>query len=195
MTTMENDKCCISGLIETLVSPVKILSKIHLFIRLSKSENYICNHFQKGEVDEDLLLRLFKKSVHCNSIKQLLPDILYHVDAHSISDAVVEFSITYPGEFRETLLSLLAHMWLSVEQLELINNYIHTPEAFCKLFFIYAEDTLYPEEKFEQFLLDNKHYLMDVDCIALIYKQHIIVSESKLILLKHFISDEPSINQ
>lgn len=191
---MENVKRSITELVEVLVSPVNYLAKIQLFVGLSKNRNYIYDHFRKGEVDENLLLHLFRKSVHSNTIKQLLPDVLYYIEPRSISDAVVDFSITYPGEFRETILSLLAHMWLNVRHLELINSCIQTPEAFCKLLYIYAEDIHCSKEKFHRFLCENKHFLMDVDCIALINKQHINISESKLLVLNYLISDESNIS-
>ena len=191
---MENDKRHIRELIEILVDPSKIIQRIYISIRLAKTVNYISDNFQKGEVDENLLLQLLRKSIHNKKIKELLPDILYNVEICSITDAVVSFSLSYPEIFRDTLLSTLAHMWLKPEHLEQINNYIHTPEAFCKLFLYYAEDDKYSESEFYRFLVKNIHHLGDVDSFSLIERQRIVITENKLAVLNQLVSNESRFN-
>lgn len=194
MIIMGNDKRHIRELIEILVNPSKIIPQIGVSIGLMKTGNYISNNYQKGEVDENLLLRLLKISIHNERIKVLLPDILFHIEVCSITDAVVSFSLSYPGTFRDTLLCILAHLWLKPEHLEQINNCIHTPEAFCKLFLYYAEDDQYTEEQFYRFLDKNIHHLTDVDCYSLVERQHIGITESKLAVLNHVVSNESGFN-
>lgn len=194
MIFMGSDKCHICKLIEILVDPGKIFQRIYVSIELAKTVNYISDNFQKGEVDENLLLQLLRKSIHNERIKELLPDILFYVEPYSITDAVVSFSLSYPGIFRDTLLSTLAHMWLKPEHLEQINNCIQTPEAFCKLFRYYAEDNQYSEGEFHRFLVKNINHLGDVDCFSLIERQRIAIGESKNTVLKQLISNESKFN-
>ena len=127
------------------------------------------------QITNNNILSLFGNDV----IKQIINDLIFLVDSSSITDNVLNYCISYPDEYRETLLVQLAHMWLGEQQLEIINKEISTPEAFCKLFYIYSANENYDINQYEVFLSENISHIQEIDCLGMILMHRIIISDAK----------------
>lgn len=143
----------------------------------------IFDDYAKDMVDERLLLKLLRKSIFSSKLKECLIEIIFAIDEKSFTEKVFRFCLKYPGKFKLTLLTQLAHMWLSVEQLEMLNNRIKTPEAFCKLLCIYADDN-YTDDEFIEFINRNNKHFFTINCLELIKKNDIKITDSKVSILK-----------
>ena len=152
-----------------------------------KDSCFVQNNYVKDIVDENILIQFIIKSIFCPSFRLLMPDILYCIDEHSITDKVFNLCIKYPGHYRNTLLSLLAHMWLTQEQLYKLNYMIDTPEAFCKLLVLFAENNSISVSDFTAFLEDNSKYIPEVDVYGLILNYTVTAPSEKIAAVKQMI--------
>ena len=184
---MENGKKSISLLIHQLNSPFFRCKTA--YCRAINDDGYILEHYRKDYVEEDSLIQLLNKSIVCPSIRYLLPDILYFTHEHSITDRVFLVCSKYPGRYRETLLNLLAHMWLSQTQLNKLTQLIDAPEAFCKLFVLYAENESLDLDTFISFLKMNNNYLKKVDLNGLIKENNVCISHEKVNALNELLGN------
>lgn len=153
--------------------------------RAINDDSFILRNYKKDYVEEKVLIHLLLKSIVCPSIRLLIPDILYYTHEHSITERVFHVCCKYPGLYRETLLMSLAHMWLSQRQLTKITQLIDAPEAFCKLFVLYAENDNLPIGDFISFLEMHNSYLKKVDLCNLIEMNNVCISQEKVNELKH----------
>ena len=171
---MESAKCNINNLISFLIN-TKWLK--------NNNTELLLDNYTKDIVDERLLLKLLKKSVFSSKLKECLLEIIFAIDEKSFTKKVFRFCLRYPGKFNLTLLTQLAHMWLSVEQLEILNKRIKTPEAFCKLLCIYADDN-YTDDEFVEFLIRNNNHFLTINCLEVIKRNGIKITDSKIIILE-----------
>lgn len=178
---MERDKTCIEVFVRRLLNPFYVLR-----CSLTAKNVSILDSVEKGDVAEPLLIALINKSLIFPYVRLILPDILYLTCENSITDKVLHHCLNYPGRYRKTLLIQLAHMWLPPSQLELINNNINTPEAFCKLLVIYANSSNCAPLQFSDFLSNNYSRLYEVDCITLIDTHCSTISLEKRTILQQF---------
>lgn len=174
---MENDKISITLFIRRLNRPFFHFSKD--FRSAIKNDGFILENYRNDSVEEEALINLLKKSVFFPSIRYFLPDILYLTKEESITEHVFFACYKYPGRYRTTLLNLLAHMWLPEAHLIRLTKIIDAPEAFCKLFVMYAESESIPIDEFVSFLRTNSNYLETVDISRLIRDNNICISQDK----------------
>ena len=176
----------VNNLLKYLSNPVNLIC-----IRLSRKDINIFSYLSKKEtVDEKVFINFLKISVLFPILKEYLLDILFFVDPKSITNKIFNLCMLYPGKFRTTLLIQMAHMWLTVEQLEILNKKIDTPEAFCKLLYIYSIDDNYSETDFKTFLCRNVKNINLVDCFDIIERNKICISETKLAVMKTIITSD-----
>lgn len=175
---MEKDKTSIRELVLQLTKPFGTCSANKII-----ANDLIYSCYRKDIVDDKVLLKLIRKSMFSRKIRYLIPDILSFIHEKSITDSVLQCCLHYPGRFKSTLLIQLAHMWLRPDQLEKINDYIDTPEAFCKLFGIYAADQSYSAEYFSRFLSNNMHFVRQVNCMEQLETHKISISQEKHTIL------------
>lgn len=180
---MESDECNINKLIYHLTMPFGVI-----LLNKSLKKEYILDCYRKDFVEEKLLLNLLKKSVIVSSLRCWIPDILCYVHESSITSAVFEFCLRYPGKFRKTLLIQLAHMWLTKSQLLVLNDLLETPEAFCKLLVLYTEDEDCSAEEFLAFLNRNDKFIHQVDYNKLLKLHDNFITAEKLNILEHFVN-------
>ena len=185
---MENVKRSVNELISELVEPFNLLHIREILKKIQGDDTYLFKNYREDIVSEVLLLKWIKKSILSKKLQQIMPDVLYLIDSSSVTDRVLNFCIHYPGRFRKTLLIQLAHMWLTTKQLEVINREIDTPEAFCKLFLLYAENENYTVDQFATFLRENFRRLMEVDCIKMIDIHQIRISQSKRRMVEYAVN-------
>ena len=183
---MENDKRSVSDLVNRICQKGGRQYCATVYAAWNDDPNYIINNYQKGYVGETDIINLLKKSVTNRYIKLFLPDILFLLVPESITDRVLDKALQYPGRYRETLLSLLGHIWLKPTQLELLNRRLSTPEAFYKLFDIYITEERVPLSFFSAFLDQNMRYVEEFQtCLnLLITKKGNVVSEEKIKCVK-----------
>ena len=188
MIIMENDKQEISVLVNELCGKKSRKRCNEIFALFNNDLMYIDKHYIESEVDEKALLRLLQKSKSSNKIKFFLPDIIFLVNKNSITDKFVDCCIKYPGKYRNTLITQLAHIWLMPNQLELLNTVLSTPEAFCKLLIIYTFDSCYSAIDLMSLLTNNKSYLADAKyCITrALQNSSKEINEEKILVLKSF---------
>lgn len=182
MNFMENDNNIksVDKLLKYLSNPVNLI-----YIRLLRKDINIFSYLSKKEtVDEEVFINFLKKSFLFPILKEYLLDILFFIDPKSITNKIFNLCVYYPGTFRNTLLIQMAHMWLTVEQLEILNQKIDTPEAFCKLLCIYSVDDNYSETDFKTFLCRNVKNIFLVDCCDIIERNKVSIAETKLTILK-----------
>ena len=179
MENVKHDIQSVNDLIKYLSNPVNLIR-----IRLLRKEIDIYSYLSKQEtVDEKTFINFLKKSIYIPILKEYLIDIVCFIDPKSFTDKIFNFCMFYPGSFRSTLLIQIAHIWLTVEQLEILNKKIDTPEAFFKLLCIYSEDDNYSESDFKTFLCVNKKKILTVDCFDIIQRNNVNISETKLAIL------------
>ncbi len=134
-----------------------------------------------------MLLKLLKKSKRSYELRYLLPDILLLVKGESITDDVIDFCINYPTKgFRNTLIIQLAHIWLNPNQLELLNSYLPTAEAFCKLLIIYSSDRNYMADTLSSLLENNRSYMDDAKYCIDHFLDRNSIDEEKIAVLKNY---------
>lgn len=132
--------------------------------------DFISHNYKKDVVDDGKLLNLLNNSIKHRYIQWFLPEILFSVDESSINDRVFERCLKYPGRYRKTLLTQLAHINLKKEHLERLNQILETPEAFYRLFLLYLCDNNLSVVALREFLMKNKHHLSQISN----YKEHLI---------------------
>ena len=177
MIIMEKDKYSVRVLIDTIINEATN-SQLNTILEQITNNN-ILSLFGNDVIEEEKLLKLLKLSIDNDVIKQIINDLIFLVDSSSITDNVLNYCISYPDEYRETLLVQLAHMWLGEQQLEIINKEISTPEAFCKLFYIYSANENYDINQYEVFLSENISHIQEIDCLGMILMHRIIISDAK----------------
>ena len=188
MIIMENDKQEISVLINELCDKKSRKRCNEIYTLYNNDLMYIYNHYIESEVDEKALLRLLQKSKRSNKIKFVLPDIISLVHKNSITDRIINYCIKYPRKYRNTLIVQLAHIWLTPNQLELLNTVLETPEAFCKLLIIYTFDPCYSAIDLMSLLTNNKTYLADAKyCVTrALQDSSKEINEQKVLVLRSF---------
>ena len=80
------------------------------------------------------------------------------LDERSITDRVFHACVEYPVlSYRKTLYIQLAHMWLTVDQLMLLNERLDTPEAYIKIIYTMIRER-YRLSAFRAFLAINSRF-------------------------------------
>lgn len=187
MTFMENDKSSIRTFIKQINHPLFFAKKP--YHNAIKDDGYILNNYSKGVVDEDMLIRFIKKSWFFPPLRLLMPDILYHTHENSITDKVFWICCNYPGRFRKTLLNLLSHMWLTQEQLLVLNQLTDTPEAFCKLFYLYVTNDTIAIDAFVSFLSSNQKQLRNMNLGSFAKQNSLTLYSDKMVAAKKYIEE------
>lgn len=186
MISMVNDRSSISEFVQKLNGLFFFAGKEY---RSAVTDDcFILENYKRDIVDERILIHFILKSVICPSIRVLMPDILYYTHEHSITDKVFWVCSKYPGRYRKTLLNLLAHMWLTQDQLYKLNHMIDTPEAFCKLVILYAKNDAIAVDDFTSFLADNKKHLYTVNLSRIIGECNLSGSIDKIIAINQVIA-------
>lgn len=154
----------------------------------------VLEEYEKDLVSEDKLENLLHRSIIIKDIQYFLIDIFFYIDEKSISDKIFDLVIKYPGQFRETLLTQLGHIWLSKKQLYKLNEVLKTSEAFYKLFILLMQDNNSSTNDIKKLLTDNrKHWKAIYN-----YHEHLTdqISKNKIRFVDEFIGlnkEEPHV--
>jgi hypothetical protein len=134
---------------------------IQMLFEKDRKGKDITGGYKKDSVPENKLLNLLENSTKDERIQCLLNVILRaeNINEDSVSDKVFEYCLNYPGEWKRTLLILLAHMRLKKEQLKQLIGEEIIPEAFYQLFFINLRDNDLQISQFRDFLLEYENHL------------------------------------
>ncbi len=187
---MGQDKASICCLVNDATGKNSISFCKILFEKFNINPNYILENYYRDTIDERSLIKLLKKSVIFTRIRWFIPDILALTNENSITDNVLNTAVRYPGTFRNTLLIQLAHMWLTPNLLEVVNNNLITPEAFYKLFYTYATSSSYSPKFFQEFLKNNSRFSNEIiACLEIIKKNGRSIPEDKLLCIHEYMEN------
>ena len=194
---MENDKCSVSSLVQILGGHSCRRFCKSLYNAFESNPNIIRNKYEKGCVPEASLLRMLRKSVFAHQARYFIPDVLFLVEPRCITTRVIRYALRYPGAFRNTLLSTLGHIWLKPEQLEILNKHLSTPEAFYKLFLIYANNPDTSSSVFLDFLRKNKRFSNELPYLVNLLEKESdsIPAEKKNVFLYYFRAEVYCVNE
>jgi len=135
-----------------------------IFKQWKADYDYIYSNYEKGKVPERDLLALIRNSEKNGKLKYLIYDILFLIDGQSYTDEVINYCVyNYADKpFKSTLLCALAHLNLSTSQLETVNKFADTSEAFYELLIRKLNDKAVTSEELKLFIEDNIRFISDI---------------------------------
>lgn len=160
---MGKDKNEFQDLSEKILKPNEHLRKdvLNEFDDFVSSVNVLDD---ANKIDEPTLLSLIGKSRKSECICEFIAEMLPLLEPECITDRVFNACICYSDiEFQKTLCVQLAHMWLRIEQLMILNELLDTPEAFIKIVCIMVRERC-SEDELEVFLKRNKRFRDALPC-------------------------------
>ena len=136
-------------------------------------------------LSESYIVILLNMSRRSKIIKQFLAEILPFLDANCITKTVFDMCIEYRDTaFKKTLCIQLAHMWLSVDQLEKLNSIIDTPEAYAKIVYILCKEQ-FSVFKLENFLTQNEKFSYALSYLQEKLKEEKVPNDFLTVIEKH----------
>lgn len=87
-----------------------------------------------GTIPSDVLCSLIKAAKANRKLRMLLGELLWYVDGHSVTDSIFRMLLAFPSWYRNTYTSVLGHKNLAFYQMQILNRYPQSFEAFSWLF-------------------------------------------------------------
>ena len=122
-------------------------------------EKYIDNcytiHNVEGNIAPEALNALISKAKCNRKVRKILSGVLCFVDKRSISDENFRLLLSFRGSCRVTFLSNIAHADLAFYQMQILNQFPLSFEAFAWLFDHISKYDFFSEEDMLQILREN----------------------------------------
>ena len=96
-----------------------------------------------GVLSSDVLHQLIRKAKTSRTLQSMLAELLYLVDADSVTDKNFRQLLHFPGKKRNTYLSALGHSDLSFYQMLELNRHSLSLEAFSYLLDVVCTDAAF----------------------------------------------------
>lgn len=109
-----------------------------------------------GVLSSDVLHQLIRKVKTSRTLQSMLAELLYLVDADSVTDDNFRQLLHFPGKMRNTYLSALGHSDLSFYQMLELNRHSLSLEAFSYLLDVICTDTAFTTGDLIHVLQENK---------------------------------------
>ena len=128
--------------------------------------DFLFVNYDMGQVPEADLLALIKNSEKSEELRYLIYEILFLIEGKSYSDEIVNYCVYEYAKksFKPTILCALAHLNLTDKQLETVNKFTDTSEAFYRLLVRKLNDKAVTCGELKLFLEDNLRFLEDAYC-------------------------------
>ncbi len=126
----KNETIDINCIVEKLLINRSFRNKLYLEY---KANNYSLIDVS-GYINSNILKRAIKFAKRNRKVRNMLSDILFFVNASSITDENFRMLLRFPYKCRYTYLSNICHAELSFYQMKILNRYPLTLEAFTWLF-------------------------------------------------------------
>lgn len=108
-----------------------------------------------GCISKNILFQLLKKAKRDRCVRAMLPAFIPYADEASLTDENFRCFFSFHGKFRNTCLSILGHLHLPTYQLQILNRYPLSYEAFCQLFDRMCQSDCFCTEDVLQLLREN----------------------------------------
>lgn len=104
----------------------------------SECRKYVDNSYSledmSGALAPDVLYQVLKAARKSRRLRTLLPELLWYADANSMTDANFELILALPKLCRNNCIGTLGHQSLAFYQMQILNTYPQSYEAFSWLF-------------------------------------------------------------
>ncbi len=133
----------------------------------SEYKKYIQNDFSLqnivGIINANVLQNVIRKAKRKKQVRLMLSDLLLYADKNSITDKNFQLILKFSNRYRTTYLSCLGHLNLSFYQMQILNRYPLSLEAFSWLFDNICHYDIFSDEDMLQILRENS----DIKSIAI----------------------------
>lgn len=128
--------------------------------------DFLFINYERGQVIEADLLALIKNSEKSGKLQYLIYEILFLIEGKSYTDEIVNYCVYEYADksFKPTILCALAHLNLTTKQLETVNKFTDTSEAFYQLLIRKLKDKTVTCGELKLFIEDNLKFLSDAYC-------------------------------
>ena len=109
-----------------------------------------------GVLSSDVLHQLIRKAKTSRTLQSMLAELLYLVDADSVTDENFRQLLHFPGKMRNTYLSALGHSELAFYQMLELNRHPLSLEAFSYLLDVICTDASFTTGDLIHVLRENK---------------------------------------
>ena len=135
--------------------------------RLLSNRNFFASEYKKyiencyvlqnvtGDIAPEILKALICKAKRNGKARKLLSGVLCFVDKKSITDENFRLLLSFRGQSKITFLSNIAHAELAFYQMQILNRFPLSFEAFAWLFNHISEYDFFSEEDMLQILREN----------------------------------------
>lgn len=137
------------------------------------SNNYAFEHIY-GILSADTLKSILKRARRNKVLRVMLSDLLLYVDKNTISHENFQMLLRFPTAIRNTYLSNLGHIELAYYQMQVLNRYPLSLEAFSWLFDHICQFDFFTKEDMLQILRENSDIKATAvqTCIDLAYAKY-----------------------
>ena len=108
-----------------------------------------------GILSAGTLFAVLKRAKWSHKLRVMLPDILLYINAGSMTDENFRLVLSFPRRWRNAYASALAHGNLAFYQMQILNHYPASYEAFAWLFDHICHFECFTAEDMKKTLLDN----------------------------------------
>lgn len=108
-----------------------------------------------GILSAGTLFAVLKRAKRSHRLRVMLPDILLYINAGSMTDENFRLVLSFPHRWRNAYASATAHANLAFYQMQLLNRYPASYEAFAWLFDHICHFECFTAEDMKKTLLDN----------------------------------------
>lgn len=126
---------------------------------MSEYKEYVDNCYSieniSGIIPSDVLCSFIKAAKVKRKLRLMLGELLWYVDAQSVTDINFRMLLTFPSRYRNTYVSVLGHKNLSFYQMQMLNRYPQSFEAFSWLFDHICCYEFFTEEDMYKILSEN----------------------------------------
>lgn len=103
----------------------------------------------------DTLCALIKKAKWNNKLRMMLSELLWYVDGNELEDHMFRLLLKFPRKSRNNYIGTLVHLKLSFYQMQILNRYPNSFEAFGWLLDQICSNDMFTVEDMRQLLREN----------------------------------------
>ncbi len=138
---------------------IGMLIRDKAFLR-SEYQKFLNNCYSVSEINGiiscDMLRNLLGTAKHCRMLREMLTDLLYYADGQSLSGSNLERILKLSSKYRNTYVSVLSHCALAFCQMQVLNRYPLSFEAFAWLFDTICKNDCFAESDMYQILSESR---------------------------------------
>lgn len=148
---MDNKNNDINNYVNRLLYDKQFLaSEFKRFVNNCYSLKCLC-----GTICSDVLTRLIKAAKKNRRIRLILNEVLWYVNEQSMTDKNFLLIMAFPPKYRNNYIAVLGHMDLAFYQMQVLNRYPQSFEAFSWLFNCICCYDCFTQEDMHRLLLEN----------------------------------------